>query len=272
MSEYMKKRDVALAIKNEKVFAETAMRVVPAKDGAERYIPVPVPIAVGDKTSIPGKIPFSELDADTDHPNPSRLIGMKVLFVVIGEDAESDCLICSRKRAQQIAKVNMLSDLASSKVMEGSIIGFTDFGCFVDVDGVVGLLRNADYSTDHSRVNERYKIGDRMSVKCKAVSSDERHRVTWETPTKYHRTTPYICDVERDAIVLGRVIDIRNFPQSQGVFVRLEDNQELDVLCSMPAELEIEKGTQVVIRISSVEPGATEFARPRIRGKILRLA
>ncbi len=72
--------------------------------------------------------------------------------------------------------------------------------------------------------------------------------------------------------MLGRVIDIRNFPQSQGVFVRMEDNQELDVLCSMPTELEIEKGAQVVIRISSVEPGATEFARPRIRGKILRLA
>ena len=120
MSEYMKKRDVALAIKNEKVFAETAMRVVPAKDGAERYIPVSVPIAVGDRTSIPGKIPFSELDADTDHPNPSRLIGMKVLFVMIGEDAESDCLICSRTTRAGAAPAPMMpkppaSDTAAAR-------------------------------------------------------------------------------------------------------------------------------------------------------------
>jgi len=39
--------------------------------------------------------------------------------------------------------------------------------------------------------------------------------------TKYHRTTPYECDLEPSAIVLGRVIDIKNFPQSQAVFVRL---------------------------------------------------
>ena len=132
--------------------------------------------------------------------------------------------------------------------------------------------RNADYSTDHSRVNERYKIGDKISVKCKAVSKDDRCRITWEAVTKYHRTTPYICDLEPGAIALGRVIDIKNFPQSQAVFVRMEDNQELDVLCSMPEEIEIEKGVFVVIHISSVVPGETEFDRPRIRGRIMRLA
>ena len=272
MSEYMKKRDVAAAIKEEKVFTAIVTRVVPEKDGNERYIPVTVPIAVNGQPSIPGMIPFSELDADTDHPNPARLIGMKIPFVVTGEDAEKGRLICSRKTAQQLAKIKMLPELIDGKPVEGTIVGFTDFGCFVDVDGVVGLLRNADYSTDHSRINERYKVGDRISVKCKTVSPDERRRITWEAPIKYHRTTPYVCDVERDAIVLGRVIDIRNFTESQGVFVRMEDNQELDVLCSMPTELEIEKGAQVVIRINSVEPGKTEFARPRIRGKILRLA
>ena len=158
----------------------------------------------------------------------------------------------------------------------------------------------------------RMEIGDKINVKCKSVSKDERARITWEAVTKYHRTTPYECDLEPSAIVLGRIIDIKNchhqraagsqyelcsvhtqhaellwgtkyisaqrspeflqitqktpygdsarrldiknFPQSMAVFVRLEDNQELDVLCSMPVDLEIEKGVQVVVRISSVEP------------------
>ena len=129
-----------------------------------------------------------------------------------------------------------------------------------------------DYSTDHSRISERYRSGDHITVKCKSVSADDRHRITWEAVTKYRRTTPFVCDLEPGAIVLGRVIDIRNFTQSMAVFVRLEGNDGLDVLCAMPAELEIEKGVPVVLRISSIRPGADECSRPRIRGAIMRLA
>jgi len=265
-------REVQKAISDERIFTAQVTRVIPARDGHPQYIPIQVPLTVRGSQSVPGTISVEDLDADTDRPNPSRLIGMRVPFVVTGVDEETGSLICSRKIAQQLTKMQMLPALSAGQPFEGTITGFTDFGCFVDVNGVVGLLRNADYSTDHSRINERYKIGDRIMVKCRNVSADERHRVTWEAVTKYHRTTPYECDLEPSAIVLGRVIDIKNFPQSQAVFVRLEDNQALDVLCSMPEDLEIEKNVGVVVRISSVDRGNSEFDRPRIRGRILRLA
>ena len=263
-------REISKAIADERIFYAVVMRVVPSKDGQPQHIPVSVPLAVQGTQSIPGMIPLEEMDAETDRPNPTRL-SMRIPFVIVRADDEAGVLICSRKRAQLLVKTQMLGDFAKGEAFEGVVTGFTDFGAFVDVNGVSGLLRNADYSTDHSRVNERYKIGDKINVKCKSVSKDERARITWEAVTKYHRTTPYECDLEPSAIVLGRIIDIKNFPQSMAVFVRLEDNQELDVLCSMPVDLEIEKGVQVVVRISSVEPGATPFDRPRIRGRILRL-
>ena len=264
-------REISKAIADERIFYAVVMRVVPSKDGQPQHIPVSVPLAVQGTQSIPGMIPLEEMDAETDRPNPTRLVSMRIPFVIVCADDEAGVLICSRKRAQLLVKTQMLGDFAKGEAFEGVVTGFTDFGAFVDVNGVSGLLRNADYSTDHSRVNERYKIGDKINVKCKSVSKDERARITWEAVTKYHRTTPYECDLEPSAIVLGRIIDIKNFPQSMAVFVRLEDNQELDVLCSMPVDLEIEKGVQVVVRISSVEPGATPFDRPRIRGRILRL-
>lgn len=256
-------REISKAIADERIFYAVVMRVVPSKDGQPQHIPVSVPLAVQGTQSIPGMIPLEEMDAETDRPNPTRLVSMRIPFVIVRADDEAGVLICSRKRAQLLVKTQMLSDFAKGEAFEGVVTGFTDFGAFVDVNGVSGLLRNADYSTDHSRVNERYKIGDKINVKCKSVSKDERARITWEAVTKYHRTTPYECDLEPSAIVLGRIIDIKNFPQSMAVFVRLEDNQELDVLCSMPVDLEIEKGVQVVVRISSVEPGATPFDRDR---------
>lgn len=265
-------REVAKAIADERIFYTVVTRVMPATDDQSQFVPVQVPLSVRDSNSIPGVIALEELDADTDRPNPSWLIGMRIPFVIKGTNDETGVLVCSRKRAQQITKAAMLESLTDGQSFEGVIMSFTDFGCFVDVNGVVGILRNADYSSDHSRINERYKIGDHIMVKCRSVTKDERQRITWETVTKYHRTTPYECDLEPSAIVLGRVVDIKNFAQSQAVFVRLEDNQALDVLCSMPPNVEVERNAQVVVRINSVEPGENEFARPRIRGRILRLA
>lgn len=264
-------REVAKAIADGRIFYAVVTRIVPSKDGQPQHIPVSVPLAVQGSQSIPGIIPLDEMDVETDRPNPSRLVNMRTPFVILRADDETGTLICSRKKAKMLVKMQMLDEFVRGDAFEGVITGFTEFGAFVDVNGVSGLLRNADYSTDHSRVSERYKIGEKINIKCKSVSQDERHRITWEAVTKYHRTTPYECDLEPSAIILGRVIDIKNFPASIAVFVRLEDAQSLDVLCSMPEDMEIEKGVPVVVRISSVEPGPTPFDRPRIRGKILRL-
>lgn len=265
-------REVMKAIADERIFSAVVTRVIPPKDGQPQSIPVTVPLAINGAQSVPGVIVLDEMDSETNRPNPSRLINMRISFTVLSANDETGVLNCSRKAAQILTKAQMLPELANGEPLEGTITGFTDFGAFVDVNGVSGLLRNADYSTDHSRVNERYKIGDRISIKCKAISNDERKRITWEAVTKYHRTTPYVCDLEPSVFVLGRIIDIKNFPQSTAVFVRLEDNQELDVLCSMPEDMEIEKGIPVVVRISSVDRGENEYVRPRIRGKIMRLA
>lgn len=264
-------REISKAIADERVFYTVVTRVVPSKDGQPQHIPVSVPLAVQGAQAIPGIIPLEEMDAETDRPNPSRLVSMRIPFVIVRADDEAGTLICSRKRGQLLVKTQMLPAFAKGEAFEGVVTGFTEFGAFVDVNGVSGLLRNADYSTDHSRVDERFRVGDKINVKCKSISKDDRARITWEAVTKYHRTTPYEYDLEPSAIVLGRVIDIKNFPQSIAVFVRLEDAQSLDVLCPMPAEMEIEKGVQVVVRISSVEPGPNPCDRPRIRGRIIRL-
>lgn len=263
-------RDISKAIADERIFYTTVTRATPNSQG--QTLPIEVPLSVNGSKSVPGIIRMEDLDEDTDHPNTSWLIGLRIPFVIKGVDDEAGALICSRKIAQQKTKVKMMDSLVKGTSYEGTITGFTNFGCFVDVNGIVGLLRNVDYSTDHSRISERYKPGDHITVKCKSISADERHRITWEAVTKYHRTTPFECDLEPGAIVLGKVIDIKNFTQSMAVFVRMEDNKELDVLCSMPPELEIEKGVSVVLRVSSIRPGAGEYDRPRIRGYILRLA
>ena len=263
---------IAKAISEERAFTCPVTRIVPASGSVPMHIPVTVSISVGGKSSVPGVIYADEIDMNTSHPNAAYLVGQTISFVIKEADDEKGILICSRKVTQQKAKAALLQSFAAGTAFDGVITGFARFGAFVEVNGVSGLLRNADYSTDHSRVNERYRVGDRISVKCKSVGQDERHLITWETVTKYHRSTPFVCDVEAGSVVLGTVVGIRNFPQSMGVFVRVDDNEDLDILCSMPPEMEVEYGVHVAVRVSSVDTGQDEFSRPRIRGRILRLA
>ena len=101
---------------------------------------------------------------------------------------------------------------------------------------------------------------------------DEIARFGWEAVTKYHRTEPIMCNFDVGAIILGRVVDIKNFPQGVAVFVQVNDQKELDVLCGMPAEMEIEKNVSVIIKITSINYPEDELEKPRLRGYIMRVA
>lgn len=264
-------KDVQKAISSGRVFYTNVTRIEPEKNGQSVSVPLKVPLSVQGSRFVKGVIYEDELDAD-NNSNYTHLVGLRIPFVIKEVDDEQGLLVCSRKVAQQRMKEVMMPSLLNGEVFEGTITGFAHFGAFIDVNGLVGWLRNADYSTDHSRINERYKVGDHISVRCKSVSKTEQQYIAWEAATKYHRTTPFTCDLEPGALILGHIINIKSFTESLGVFVRPDDNKELDILCSMPPELEIERGVGVVVRVRSVEPGETEFSRPRLRGTILRLA
>lgn len=263
-------KEIKKAIEEQRVFYALVTRIIPATKQQSLYVPISIPLSVNGSNTTKGVIFEDDLDADVRSNHFSYLIGMQIPFVITGVDENSGIAICSRSIAQEIIKEQMSEALKNGNVFEGIITGFSDFGAFVDVNGVMGMLRNADYSTDHSRVNERYKVGDHISVKCKTETASQR--IVWEAANKYHRTEPVVCDFDEGAIVLGKVVDIKNFPQGMGVFVQMNDQKELDILCGMPPELEIEKNVSVIVRISSITPGANEVDKPRLRGHILRTA
>lgn len=260
------------AIKEERIFHAIGLTAFPGNEKEAPSLNIIVPIQVAGMATVKGSISMDEADITFKPRNMNYLVGTDVIFVITGVDDEKNILICSRKIAQEKNKAAMLSDFAKGDAFEGRITGFTDFGAFVDVNGVSGMLRNVDYSTDHSRVQSRYAVGDFINVKCKTITQDGG-RVYWEATTKYHRTTPVVCDVEEGSVTVAKVIDIRTFDKGQGVFVKLADNSDLDVLCPMPKNIpELQRNIPVVIRIMRIEPGKDVLDLPRIRGMILGLA
>lgn len=260
-------KEINKAIESQRVFYAKVTSINPGSRHQPLTVPINVPLALNGGV-VKGIIYEEDLEVNTKNGNFSYLIGRDIPFVIKAFDEDTDTLICSRIIGMEKVKEQMTDALQSGQIFEGVITGFSEFGAFIDVNGVMGMLRNADYSTDYSRINERFKIGDHISVRCKSCGQ----RIIWETVTKYHRTEPIVCNFDTGAIILGRVVDIKNFPQGVAVFVQINDQKELDVLCGMPPEMEIEKNVPVIVRISSINYPDDELEKPRLRGYILRVA
>lgn len=208
-----------------------------------------------------------EADAEFKRGSLVYLLGHKIPYVIIKVDEEKARLEGSRKIAQEKSKLAMLQDLATGKEFTGRILNFVAFGAYVEVNGVVGLLKNTDYSIDFSEVSESKKEGDTVQVKCKEVTNEGK--IFWIAPVKQHRRVPIDYDFEPGTAVVGTIQDIRAFHDGVGVFVRIAPG--LDALCFAPNDLEIEIGVKVSIRIQSVDGAKEKYMPPRVKGRILRV-
>lgn len=104
------------------------------------------------------------------HKDISTFIGQRLTAEVTQFDREKKNLIVSRRniieREKEAARQKMLEELAEGQVRRGSVTSVMDYGAFVDIGGVDGLLHISEMS--HRRVrnpSEVVKVGDMVDVK-----------------------------------------------------------------------------------------------------------
>ena len=126
---------------------------------------------------------------------------------VIEIDAANARLILSRKavaaqeRAAQLAEV--FSKLSVGEVVEGTVARLTDFGAFVDLGGVDGLVHVSEIS--HDRVKNPADVltkGDKVNVKILALDT-EKGRISLSI--KATQRGPW--DEAADKIAAGSVLE-----------------------------------------------------------------
>ena len=127
----------------------------------------------GVKAFLPGSLAEAVPTKDLDH-----LEGLYEEFKVIKLDKEKNNVVLSRKAA--LEEVNseerskLLSELEEGKVIEGVVKNLTDYGAFIDLGGIDGLLHITDISW--SRINhpsEALNIGEQLKVKVTKFDRDE---------------------------------------------------------------------------------------------------
>ena len=127
----------------------------------------------GIKAFLPGSLAEASPTKDLDH-----LEGRYEEFKVIKLDKEKNNVVLSRRAV--LEEVNseerekLLSDLKEGQEIQGVVKNLTDYGAFVDLGGIDGLLHITDISW--SRINhpsEALNIGEKIKVQVTKFDKDE---------------------------------------------------------------------------------------------------
>ncbi|BBB22649.1 small subunit ribosomal protein S1 [Abyssogena phaseoliformis symbiont OG214] len=157
----------------------------------------------------------------------SYLTGQEIEVIVIKMDEVRNNIVISRKAVLQ--EVNsadreaLLEGLEEGKEIEGIVKNLADYGAFVDLGGVDGLLHITDISWQ--RVNhpsEKLTIGDKITVK---VLNYDKEKMRVSLGLKQLAASPW--DNISDRLPIGKKVPgtVSNLTD-YGAFVRIEEGVE----------------------------------------------
>ncbi|MGE5589987.1 MAG: 30S ribosomal protein S1 [Bacillota bacterium] len=191
-----------------------------------------------------------------------KYLGQKVRARIIEMDRHKNRVILSRKSVleeeRKAARERLWAELEEGQVREGTVKSLTDFGAFVDLGGVDGLVHVSELS--YGRVKHPSEVlSEGQQVKVKVLRLD---REKGKVSLGYKQTLPdpWQVAVEKYAegsTVTGKVVRLTTF----GAFVELEPgidglihiSQLADQHVNNPNEV-VNPGQEVRVKVLSVKP------------------
>jgi small subunit ribosomal protein S1 len=114
-------------------------------------------------------LPGSQIDLKPVR-NLDALIGKRLQFKVIKFNRKRNNIVLSRRvlldDERKLLREGTLKDIKEGEIVEGTVKNLTDYGAFIDLGGVDGLLHITDIAWGRiGHPSERLSVGDRIKVK-----------------------------------------------------------------------------------------------------------
>ncbi|HUI56372.1 MAG TPA: 30S ribosomal protein S1 [Bryobacteraceae bacterium] len=179
-------------------------------------------VDVGIKAFMPG----SQADPRPVH-NLDSLVGQDIPVKIIKLNRRRGNVVVSRKMAIEeeinVRKHATLEHLVEGSVVTGVVKNLTEYGAFVDLGGIDGLLHVTDMSYGRiTHPSELLHVGEEVTVK---VLKFDRSKERVSLGLKQLEPDPWETVAERFPVnsrVLGRVVNVTDY----GAFVELEPGVE----------------------------------------------
>ncbi len=175
---------------------------------------------------VPVFLPASQVDIRKPG-DISRFIGQDIECKILKIDTEGRNIVVSRRKLieeeRQSSKEKLLGEIEVGQLRKGVVKNIADFGVFVDLGGLDGLLHISDLSWGRiSHPSEVVQLD--QTIECVVIGIDKQHEKI-SLGLKQKSASPWEAVEKKYSIgarVKGTVVNIMNY----GVFVRLEEGIE----------------------------------------------
>ena len=159
--------------------------------------------------------------------NDEEVIGETFKFQIVKMNKLKGSFIISRRDAlraeKEVFRKKVWEDIQEGKLVKGRVKSITNFGAFIDLGGVDGLLHIADMSWKKiTHPSEIVAVGDEIQV---MIVGFDREKGKISLGLKQTTPDPW-KEIEknfpRDSIIKGKITNIQNY----GIFVELEKGIE----------------------------------------------
>jgi small subunit ribosomal protein S1 len=195
---------------------------------------------------VRGFLPASLVDIRRVH-NLDEFLGQTLECKVIELNRSRNNVVLSRRAVleeeRKEVREQILGRLEPGQVVEGKISNIVDFGAFVDLDGIDGLIHISELSWSHvNHPSEVVSIGDTVRIKVLDIDRD-RQRISLGLKQTQEDPWQRVISTHRSGDVLeGTVTKVVAF----GAFVEILPGVEGLVHISELADHHVESPTEVV--------------------------
>ena len=213
-------------------------------------------VDVGQRGFVPASLISTDFIEDF-----SVFDGQTIRIKVDELDPENNRVILSRKAVEQLEndakKASILDSLNEGDVIDGNVARLTNFGAFIDIGGVDGLVHVSELSHEHVQTPEEVvSVGEAVKVKVKSVEKDSERislSIKDTLPTPFENIKG---EFHEDDVIEGTVVRLANFgafveiaPSVQGlVHISEIDHKHI----GSPNEV-LEPGQQVNVKILGID-------------------
>ncbi len=179
-----------------------------------------------DIGGIHGFLPGSQIDLKPVR-NLDELINQRLTFKVIKFNRKRSNIVLSRRilleEERKVQREETLKHLKEGEIVEGTVKNLTDYGAFIDLRGLDGLLHITDISWGRlGHPSEKLSVGERVRVQ---VLHFDQEKGKVSLGLKQILPDPWNSALENYPVgtrVQGKVVNITDY----GVFVELEEGIE----------------------------------------------
>jgi small subunit ribosomal protein S1 len=209
---------------------------------------------------VRGFLPASLVDIRRVH-NLDEFMGQTLECKVIELNRSRNNVVLSRRAVleeeRKEVREQILGDLEAGQVVEGKISNIVDFGAFVDLDGIDGLIHISELSWSHvNHPSEVVTIGDTVRIKVLDIDRD-RQRISlglkqtqedpWQRVVSTHRPGDVLEGAVTKVVAFGAFVEI--LPGVEGL---VHISELADHHVENPSEV-VEPGTKLNVKILEID-------------------